>query len=96
MSGFEEALIYDLDCLYDTVLPKLTDSINNLAEKIDQNNNKFYQELDKAGITVEDFTGHIGAILGMNTAEDPEDNDALLKSSWDFMQQLYEIATKCL
>jgi len=90
MTGYERDLIYK-------VLPRLTNSIDNLAKKIDkQNSDKFYQALDQAGITVEDFTGYIGAILGMNTAEDPADNDALLKSSWDFMQQLYEIAVQCL
>lgn len=92
MIGYERDLIYQ-------ALPRLTESINNLAEKIEKKNNsndKFYQALDQAGITVEDFTGYIGAILGLNTAEDPADDDALLKSSWDFMQQLYEIAVKCL
>lgn len=90
MTGYEKDLIYK-------VLPRLTHSIDNLAKKIDkQNSDKFYQALDQAGITVEDFTGYIGAILGMNTAEDPADNDALLKSSWDFMKQLYEIAVQCL
>lgn len=90
MTGYEKDLIYK-------VLPRLTDSIDNLAKKIDkQNSDKFYQALDQAGITVEDFTGYIGAILGLNTAEDPADDEALIKSSWDFMQRLYEIATKCL
>lgn len=92
MTGYERDLIYQ-------ALPRLTESINNLAEKIEKKNNsndKFYQALDQAGITVEDFTGHIGAILGMNDVDDSEDGKALMKSSWDFLTRLYEIAAKCL
>ena len=57
---------------------------------------KFYQTLEKAGITVEDFTGHIGVILGTNTAEDPEDDKELIDAAWEFMRKLYNIGTHCL
>ena len=92
MNSLERDFVYQ-------VLPRLTDSINNLAEKIDKksnNNDKFYQALDQAGITVEDFTNHIGAILGINVAKDSTSDTALVTSSFDFMERLYKIAANSL
>ena len=90
---------YEKDFIY-KILPRLTNSIDNLAEKVDKLNqnktDKFYQTLEEAGITVEDFTGHIGVILGTNTAEDPEDDKKLIDAAWEFMRELYKIGTHCL
>lgn len=91
MTGYEQDFIYK-------TIPRLTEAINNLSSKLEspKNVNPFYEALDKAGITTEDFTGYIGCILGANTAEDPEQDSALIKSSWDFMEKLYKIASENL
>ena len=87
---------YEKDFIYKTI-PSLTKAINNLSDKIEsKNTNKFYQALDEAGITTEDFTGYIGAILGTNVKPDSEEDTALVKKSWEFMTQLYKIAADSL
>lgn len=93
---------YEQDFIYKTI-PNLTKAIDNLSEKIDKLDNdnvkdlnKFYQALDDAGITTEDFIDYIGAILGTNVANTSEEDNKLIKESWDFIQQVYNIAAKSL
>lgn len=89
MTGYEQDFIYK-------AMPRLTEAINNLSSKLDtKSDSKFCKALEDAGITADDFVNYIGCILGSNVAKTSEEDHALIKQSWEFMDKVYKIASEC-
>ena len=56
--------------------------------------NKFYNELNKL-YDVEDFTGHLGVLLGNDDGfENEEEKEKAVQSALEFLQSIYDIASK--
>ena len=56
--------------------------------------NKFYNELNKL-YDVEDFTGHLGVLLGNDDGfENEADKEQAVKGALEFLQSIYDIASR--